>query len=87
VVDAGPAGGALVSLIGAQTEQEACDAVVAAVHGLLPDSKVICSALDPSGDRFRVASLAGTEGYLGSAVALLGIDRTANSYEIDDMSP
>jgi len=87
VGDAGPAGGALVSLIGAQTEQEACDAVVAAVHGLLPDSKVICSALDPSGDRFRVASLAGTEGYLGRAVALLGIDPTAISYEMADMSP
>jgi PAS domain S-box-containing protein len=87
VGDSWPAGGALVSLIGAQTEQDACDAVVAAVHGLLPDSKVICSALDPSGNRLRVVSLAGTDGYLARAVALLGIDPTEISYEMADMGP
>ena len=85
--DAGPAGDVFVSLIAAQTEQDVYDAVVAAVHGLLPDGKVICSALEPSGDRFRVVSLAGTDGYLARAVALLGVDPTTTSYEMADMSP
>jgi PAS domain S-box-containing protein len=83
----GSADGALVSLIGVDKEQDVYDTVVDAVEGLLPGSMVIASALEPSGDSFRVVAFAGLSGHIQTAVKLLGVDPTALSYSMDDMRP
>jgi PAS domain S-box-containing protein len=77
----------LASLIAAQTEQDVYEAVVGAVHDMLPGSKVVCSALEASGDCFRVVAMAGLDDYMGRAISLLGLDPTAISYEMADMRP
>jgi len=75
VGDMGSAGHALVRLIAAQTERDVYDVVTDAVHGQLPGSMVVCSALVPSGDEFRVSAMAGMDGYLGRVIAPVSAGR------------
>jgi PAS domain S-box-containing protein len=77
----------LASLIGAQREQDVYDAVVKEIHGLLPGSVVICSALQPSGTEFRVAARAGLDNHLARVIALIGLDPTAMSFQMAEMRP
>ena len=85
--DMGSAGGALVSLIAAQTEQDVYDVAAETVHELLPGSMVVCSALMPSGDEFKVTAMAGLDGYLGCVIALAGLDPTAISHRMAACGP
>jgi PAS domain S-box-containing protein len=81
------AGGALVSLIAAQREQDVFDTIVGVVHDLMPGSMVVCSALSPSGTDFDVVALAGLDSRLARAVKLLGWDPTRVSYSMTEMRP
>jgi PAS domain S-box-containing protein len=87
VGDVEAAGGVLVSLIAAQTEQDVHDAVVRAVRESLPGCVALVSALDPAGERFRIVAMAGLDGFMSRAVALLGMDPTAFTYELAEMCP
>jgi PAS domain S-box-containing protein len=87
VSDVGSAGGVLVSLIGAQSEQDVHDIIVEAVHGLAPGSKVVSSALMPSGLEFRMLSMAGLDTWFARMVSLLGTDPRSINFKVADMRP
>ena len=78
---------ALVALVAAETEDELYGALVRAIHGLLPHSFVIASALVPDAEEFRIAATAGLEKVIKPASKIFGFDPLAITYSTKDMPP
>ena len=78
---------ALVALVAAETEDELYGALVHAIHGLLPHSFVIASALVPEAEKFRIAATAGLEKVIKPASQIFGFDPLAITYSTKDMPP
>jgi PAS domain S-box-containing protein len=78
---------ALVSLIGARTEQDVYNIVAEAIRCLLPGCIAVASALKTDGTDFRVTAIAGLDRGIGPAIELLGFDPTTITYRMADMRP
>ena len=85
MTDTGLVDEALVAFIGADDETTVFDAVVRAVHALLPKSYVVNTVLVPRTGAFRVTHTAGLDAYLGAIRKLAGFDPAGLTYELGSL--